>query len=314
MYTAVSLSPASANLTCSAAQQFAATALDQFGQPLSSQPSFTWSLTSGLGTLTSGGLYTPPYAAGSASIRAASGSYSATATVNYSSQAQWNASSSGSWNTGGNWNDLFTGSSLSAPGVRGMIGDTILFSAGAGPVARLDGATPSLAGITFNSATISYTINQGSGGSLTLQGGGNSATISVLAGSHTISAPVHLVSNTAVSVAATTMLTITTSIDGSGSLTTTAAGKLVLAAANTFSGGLFVQSGTVIVNSAAGLLVASNLTIGDPGPFASPTAPIDSASAIPSAAPTTKALSPFAVAAVMAGLPIGPPLPPWLRH
>ena len=53
-------------------QQFAATGFDQFGNALATQPAFTWSLT-GSGSLTAGGLYTPPYASGTATVEAASG-------------------------------------------------------------------------------------------------------------------------------------------------------------------------------------------------------------------------------------------------
>ncbi len=303
IYSGLSLSPASANLTGGAAQQFTATALDQFGQPLSAQPTITWTLVSGLGTLSSGGLYTPPYAGGSAAIRAASGSYNATATVDYSSLAQWNAAISSSWTTNGNWIDAFTSSALAAPGVRGLTGDTLLFASA--PVARLDGANPTLASVTFNNAASGYGIIQGSGGSLTLQGA-NTATVSVLAGSPAINAPVHLASNAAFSAAASTALTMMGSIDGSGGLTMYGSGKLVLNAANTFSGGLFVQSGTVVVNAAGGLLNGSNITVGSPSAFMSPAVPAKSTSS------AARSLSPFAVGAVMAQWAIGPPAPPWI--
>ncbi|MGO9115563.1 MAG: carbohydrate-binding protein [Thermoguttaceae bacterium] len=269
-YSSLSVSPGSPNLTGGSTQQFTATALDQFGQPLSSQPAITWTLVSGPGTLTSGGLYTPPYASGSATIRAASGSYSSTATVTFSSQAQWNAATSSFWTTSGNWNDAATGAALAAPGVRGLTGDTVLFESAQGPVVRLDGANPSLAAITFNSTTAtSYTIAQGSGGSITLQGG-SGAMVSVLASSDTISAPVHLASNTTFNAAANSTLTMTGSIDGSGSLTMTGTGQLTLNAANTFSGGLIVQSGTVVVGAAGGLLDGSSLIVGAAGAFNSP--------------------------------------------
>jgi autotransporter-associated beta strand protein len=309
IYSGLSIAPASANLTGGATQQFTATALDQFGQPLSTQPAMTWTLVLGLGALSSGGLYTPPFASGSATVRAASGNYSATSAVTYSSQAQWNATASSSWTAGGNWKDVFTGASLAAPGVRGLTGDTVLFASAIGPIARLDGANPTLAGITFNNAAVGYTIAQGTGGSLTLQGA-SSAMVSVLAGSHTISAPVHLASNTTFTAAAGSILTVTAPIDGTAGLTAGGSGKLVLDAANTFSGGLVVQSGTVVVNAASGILDGSSLTVGLPSAFGSPPVPTNSSAATPSDSPAR--LSPFAVAAVMADWPVGPPVPPWL--
>ena len=70
----MAISPGSPSLAVGGSQQFSATALDQFGKPLASQPAFTWSLT-GSGSLTAGGLYTPPYASGTATVEATSGTY-----------------------------------------------------------------------------------------------------------------------------------------------------------------------------------------------------------------------------------------------
>src|SRR5205085_12525088 len=42
--TTITLSPTSATLNENATQQFSATAFDQFGNALSSQPTFTWSI------------------------------------------------------------------------------------------------------------------------------------------------------------------------------------------------------------------------------------------------------------------------------
>jgi hypothetical protein len=261
-YSGLSISPTAPNLTGGSTQQFTATALDQFSQPLASQPAITWTLVSGPGTLSSTGLYTPPFASGSAVIEATGGGYTSTATVTFTSQARWNATTAGtpgsSWTTSGNWIDASTSATLAAPGVRGLTGDTVLFASA--PVAQLDGASPTLAGVTFNSSTTGYGITQGSGGSLTLQGSGG-ATVSVLAGAPVINAPVHLASNTIFSAAASTSLSMIGPIDGSGSLTMTGSGKLILDGANTFNG-LAVQSGTVVINGASGLAIGSSLIIG----------------------------------------------------
>jgi autotransporter-associated beta strand protein len=324
-YSGMSISPSAPNLTGGSTQQFTATALDQFSQALVSQPAINWTLVSGPGTLTSGGLYTPPYAGGSAVVQAVSGAYSATASVTFSSEAQWNASTPGtpgsSWTTSGNWIDAFTSAPLSAPGVRGLTGDTVLFASAL--VAQLDGANPTLAGVTFNNAAAGYGIIQGSGGSLTLQGApsgslaGGSATVSVLAGSPAINAPVHLASNTTFSAAASTTLTMMGPIDGSGSLTMTGMGNLVLNAANTFSGGLVVQSGTVVVSAANGLASGSELIVGSGSASLFSSVVASAAAALVagesddsgSTTSASKSLSPQAVAAVMAAGPIPPAYP-----
>jgi autotransporter-associated beta strand protein len=112
-------------------------------------------------------------------------------------------------------------------------------------------------------------------------------------------------------------------IDGSGSLTISGGGNLVLDSANTFSGGLIVQSGTVAVGAANGLLAGSSLTVGSAQVFDSPSidwaaaslvagSAADSAPAVSTPARfTARSLSPSAVAAVMAA---SPPVPSWLRR
>src|SRR5205814_2016503 len=82
--TSIVVSPGSATLNENDTQQFGATAYDQFGDALSSQPGFTWSKTAGIGSIDAGGLYTAPAAAGSATVQAASGAVhgSASITVN----------------------------------------------------------------------------------------------------------------------------------------------------------------------------------------------------------------------------------------
>jgi hypothetical protein len=79
--TAIGVSPAAAALNENATQQFTATAYDQFGNALTTQPSFTWALASGGGSVDASGLYTAPDNTGSASIRATSGSLSGSAVV-----------------------------------------------------------------------------------------------------------------------------------------------------------------------------------------------------------------------------------------
>jgi hypothetical protein len=81
--TSLRVSPASATVADGATRQFSATALDQFGVALTTQPAFTWSVDAGgVGTVNSNGLYTAPTTGvGSATVRATSGVASASATV-----------------------------------------------------------------------------------------------------------------------------------------------------------------------------------------------------------------------------------------
>ena len=76
--TSIAVSPAAATVVDNHTQQFTATGLDQFGNPLATQPSFTWSLDSGsVGNIDSGSLYTAPSTGvGAATIRATSSAVS----------------------------------------------------------------------------------------------------------------------------------------------------------------------------------------------------------------------------------------------
>ena len=58
--SSINVTPATATLNENQTQQFSATGFDQFGNALTSQPSFTWSKASGVGSIDSSGLYTAP--------------------------------------------------------------------------------------------------------------------------------------------------------------------------------------------------------------------------------------------------------------
>ena len=75
VFSSVSLSPGSATVADGGQQQFTATAFDQFGEPMNTQPAFTWSV-SGLGSVSSAGLYSAP------SSSSGNDTVQATATVN----------------------------------------------------------------------------------------------------------------------------------------------------------------------------------------------------------------------------------------
>jgi rhamnogalacturonan endolyase len=280
-----SISPATASITVGGTQQFTLIGQDQFGQAYTiTDPSVSWQLT-GLGSLgASSGLYSPAYVPGSSTVQASYGAFTvAPATVTVSGLAQWNAAVSASWMAGGSWKDSISGGTIAAPGTgtRSAMGDTVLFASAMGPVARLDGANPTLAGITFNNAATSYIIAQGSGGSLTLQGA-NGATVSVLAGSHTISTPVHFASGTSINAAAATSLTVSGPIDGGAALTKTGDGSLYLSGTNSYNGGTVVSAGALIVSAASALPSGSSLTVGaSVAQFFSPQMALPSAAGAP---------------------------------
>jgi hypothetical protein len=84
--TGITVSPSTATVNTSATQQFSATARDQFGDAMSAQPAFSWSVTGG-GTISTGGLFTAGATAGGPyTISAQSGALTGTATVTVSAQ------------------------------------------------------------------------------------------------------------------------------------------------------------------------------------------------------------------------------------
>jgi len=70
--TNIAVSPANTSITAGSSQQFSATALDQFGQSMLVQPTFTWSETGG-GSVNSTGLYTSPMTPTAGVVYATSG-------------------------------------------------------------------------------------------------------------------------------------------------------------------------------------------------------------------------------------------------
>ncbi|MGA2440389.1 MAG: dockerin type I domain-containing protein [Tepidisphaeraceae bacterium] len=167
----------------------------------------------------------------------------------------------GTWahTTGGSWSTLadWTG------GIPQVALDTANFtSAIAGDsTVTLDG-NRSVGTLTFNNSH-HYTIAQGTGGILTLDGGGsptltgggkNTSFITDSGGMHTISAPVDLNTNTAITVTnAGDALNISGPISGVGHLTVLGNGTVGISGSNTYVGGTTVSSGVLLVGSALSL-------------------------------------------------------------
>jgi len=87
------------------------------------------------------------------------------------------------------------------------------------------------------------------------------ATITVASGTHEIQSPVSLVGG--VTVSGSGALTVSGSISGTGPLTMSGAGgTLVLNASNGYSGGTFINAGTVQLTAASALPLNSALTLG----------------------------------------------------
>jgi len=183
----------------------------------------------------------------------------------YSGQGVWNTNGNGNWSDFTKWT-----ANGGAPGLDSNFTttDTATFSGAAtsvNPTVSLNGVSPSLNGITFNNSTQSYTVAQGSGGSIKLNNGASEAPVNVIAGNHTISAPVELDSNASFSSASGASLTVSGSISESGgarALALRGLGPVLITGNNTYSGGTTVASGTLFANNTSGSGTGSgNVTV-----------------------------------------------------
>ena len=158
----------------------------------------------------------------------------------------WTAPGGGSFGVVANWNGGVPDASTNA-----NFGSAIL----APSTVTLDGDR-SVKGVVFSSAN-PYTINQGTGGALAVAEG-----ISVQAGSHIISAPVTLPNTSTISILdAAVSLTLSGAVGGSGGITKSGLGKLVLNGANTFVGATNVSAGTLELNTTGANAITGNVSV-----------------------------------------------------
>jgi autotransporter-associated beta strand protein len=162
----------------------------------------------------------------------------------------WTNAAGGTWADNGNWDGTFPNGQ----------GATANFNLTGGPATvTLDG-NRTVGAITFLSAANSYTIAQGSGGSLTLDNGGSGSSILDGGGVHFLNVPITLTTNTVVDTAALAdSVTLGDVVSGPGTLTKTGPGSLILSGSNTFLGKLTLSGGTTTF--ASGGLGAGNLDI-----------------------------------------------------
>jgi aryl-phospho-beta-D-glucosidase BglC (GH1 family) len=125
--TKISVTPATASVGTDATQQFTAQADDQFGNPLTSQPAFTWSAGGG-GTVSSTGLYTVPTSAGTATVQAASGGVSGSAAVTITAPVSNALEATASFTDVSDWGSGFTGNiTITNQGTTAINGWTLQF-------------------------------------------------------------------------------------------------------------------------------------------------------------------------------------------
>jgi fibronectin-binding autotransporter adhesin len=173
----------------------------------------------------------------------------------YSGQGVWNKVGGGSWGTlasgfGENWQ-----AGGGSPGLDAAFAstDTATFGTAGSGVVTLDGASPSLKAVTFDNASASYEIAQGTGGVLTMNGGTTAAVIENLSGNHAITAPLALATDTLFTVAnAANRLTIGGTISGPGDVEIGGAGRTVFTQSQSYAGTTTVTSGVLASRNLTG--------------------------------------------------------------
>ena len=239
--TSTGITPPSAAVPLSGTQQFTVVSLDQFGGNMTA-PTVTWALTTGVGSITTDGLYTAPTSgSGTATVTATGTSFTGSATVTIASPGNgtWTNVAGGSWPTTGNW---------SGGTVAGGTGNTANFNTlnlTSNATVTLDGSR-TIGNLTFGDTSTSnnWLLSDGTGGTLTLD---------VTTGSPSVT-----VNNS-----------ITTTIDaviaGADGLTKAGNGTLVLSAANTYTGATTVNAGTLVIGDNKELNSGTSLTVAAAG-------------------------------------------------
>ncbi|MDR3632783.1 MAG: cellulase family glycosylhydrolase [Isosphaeraceae bacterium] len=126
--SAVVVSPTTASVAVNATQQFTAQGLDQFGNPLASQPALSWSVVAGAGTVSATGLYTAPASLGSAQVQAATGSFHGVANLSVTSGSTQGTGASVVFTDTSDWGAGFTGNiAITNTGTAPISGWTLQF-------------------------------------------------------------------------------------------------------------------------------------------------------------------------------------------
>jgi len=185
----------------------------------------------------------------------------------FSGSGRWLGNGGGtSWGTNDNWQDTQVSAVRGAPGTFVGYSDAALLDdlAIGGRTITLDGTSPQLSSLTFNTPSGNgYTVAQGTGGTLQFNNGPATATLSVTAGTHGISAPMAFSTSGAISLAAATQLTVSGNVSGSPSVANSGALNIIGGSQTlglvTGSGALNVGGGATTTAASIGSAAAGNV-------------------------------------------------------
>ena len=185
----------------------------------------------------------------------------------FSGSATWIATGgSAVWSNSGNWTD---GTNHGIPGTSlSRTADTAAFNGTDSATSIILDVSPSLAALSFSGTN--YTLS--GSGTLTMNGGTAGATIAVAGGTQSIASAVQIAGgNLLVTASSSGLLAISGGVsdDGGRSLTLTGdgSGQLVLGGVNSYTGGTYVEQGTLIANDNGAIPDQSGLIVGAGGTF-----------------------------------------------
>jgi autotransporter-associated beta strand protein len=174
-------------------------------------------------------------------------------------EAYWKGGHGGNWNTtspGYDW-VVANGSTTEVNWLPTASADVFFTDPNPATTNTSLGQNLSVKSVTFSASSAPMTI--GGSNTLTIF---NGLTVSGGSASHTISAPVQLSGSETWAINSSGTLTDSGPISGAATLIKTGSGRLVLSGSNTFSGGIDVAAGSLIVTSPTALANGSNLLVG----------------------------------------------------
>jgi aryl-phospho-beta-D-glucosidase BglC (GH1 family) len=164
--TSVVVTPGTVSVTTGATQQFAAQALDQFGNALATQPPLAWFASAG--SIAATGLYTAPSSAGTASVQATAGTIHGSAAVTITAPVLNSLNATATFTDVSDWGSGFTGSiAITNQGSAAINGWTLQFDF-AGTISQVwNGVIVSQTGNHFVIGNASYNAIIAAGQSVT---------------------------------------------------------------------------------------------------------------------------------------------------